>query len=85
MWETLLNNPIFLVFAFLTITGIVASLSHAWRKVKQAEIEAQLKSEMIQRGMSAEEIKKVIEASSARAVRRALAEHPEEEARPISR
>jgi hypothetical protein len=75
-----LNNPVFLVFAFLTITGVVASLAHAWQKVKESEVEAQLKNEMIQRGMSADDIKKVIEASPARARWRDKAKVPPDEA-----
>jgi hypothetical protein len=65
MWE-LLNNPLFLVFGFLTITGVVGTLSHAWRKVRQTEIEAQLKSDMVQRGMTAEDIQKVMAAGPSR-------------------
>jgi hypothetical protein len=72
MWEALLTNPVFIVFAFLTVTSVVTSISFAWRKVKQTEIEAQLKTEMIQRGMSADDIKKVIEASPSNPCRRGL-------------
>jgi len=37
-----------------------------WRKMRQAEIDAALKQEMIQRGMSANEIATVLEARSKR-------------------
>ena len=44
---------------FGTVTGYLA-------RVRKAEIEASLKMEMLQRGMSAEEIKMVIEATPRR-------------------
>ena len=65
MPELLQNvNPVFFVFAWLTITTVVSSVAHYWHKVRKAELEASLKQEMIQRGMSADEIKQVIEAST---------------------
>ena len=42
-----------------TVTGYLG-------RVRQAELEASLKAEMLARGMSADEIRTVIEASSAR-------------------
>jgi hypothetical protein len=44
------------------IFGTVTSYMH---KVRQAELDAQLKHEMLERGMSADEIRTVLEASSA--------------------
>jgi hypothetical protein len=50
------------------ITGIVfGTMTHYWITVRQAELEATLKQDMLQRGMSADEIKIVIEASPRRA------------------
>jgi hypothetical protein len=49
-------------------TGIVAG---CWQKVRRAEIVAALKQDMLNRGMSADEIRTVIEAGS-RSSRRAL-------------
>ena len=67
MSELLRNvNPVFFVFAFLTITTVVSSVGYYWHKVRKAELEASLKQEMIQRGMSADEIKQVIQASAER-------------------
>ena len=60
----LLHNPIFLVFAFLTLSAVVGTLANSWTKVRRAEIEAALKHDMIERGMSAEDIQKVLEASA---------------------
>ena len=65
MSELLQNvNPVFFVFGWLTITTVVSSVAYYWHKVRKAELEASLKQEMIQRGMSADEIKQVIEAST---------------------
>jgi hypothetical protein len=62
----LLHNPVFIVFAFLTITSVVSTLAVYWHKVKRAEMDAALKQQMLERGMSAEEIRIVIESSSDR-------------------
>ena len=59
----LLSEPLFIIFSFMTITGVVSTISYYWSKVRRAEIEAALKQEMIQRGMSADEIEKVLAAS----------------------
>jgi hypothetical protein len=60
----LLHDPVFLVFGFLTVTAVVGILTGAWQRHKQQELEAALKQEMLQRGLSAEEIRVVIEATS---------------------
>jgi hypothetical protein len=54
--------------AFLVpITGIISgAISSYLMRVRQAELEANLKQEMLQRGMSAEEIKTIIEATGRR-------------------
>jgi hypothetical protein len=59
----LLHNPVFIVFAFLTITSVVSTLAFYWHKVRRAEFEASLKQQMIDRGMTAEEIRIVIEST----------------------
>jgi hypothetical protein len=59
----LLNNPVFLVFSSLTLVGVVGILAGAWKRVRQLEIEAGLKQDMLQRGLSADDIKKVVEAT----------------------
>lgn len=43
--------------AAIAISAIVSS---QWRKVRQAEIEASLKAQMLEQGLSAEEIERVI-------------------------
>jgi hypothetical protein len=46
------------------LSAIVAILSGAWHRVRRAEIQAALKQDMLTRGLSAEEIRTVIEAGS---------------------
>ncbi len=43
---------------------VTAILAGAWQAVRRAEIQASLKQEMLNRGLSAEEIRTVIEAGS---------------------
>jgi len=62
VWE-LLNNPVFLVFAPATIIPVVAIIAHCWTKARRDAQDYTLKMEMIQRGMSAEEIVAVLEAA----------------------
>jgi hypothetical protein len=46
------------------LTGIICRISDNWRKVRMSEMELGLKQDMLQRGMSAEEIDRVMTASS---------------------
>jgi hypothetical protein len=63
------NLTILLVFAIAGLTlAIIAGFSQ-WRKVEQRRTDAALKKEMLQRGMSADEIVRVIEAGQIRCVR----------------
>ena len=69
MLELLSNvNPGTLIVALamlVPITGIICGTwTNYWLKVKRAELDAALKQEMLQRGMSADEIVQVIEARS---------------------
>jgi hypothetical protein len=54
----------FVVFVFggSTIAGIAVKLANNWRKVRESEHAAALKQSMIERGMSAEEIERVLNA-----------------------
>ncbi len=58
-----LRNPVFLIWTAITLIVVVPTIAHFWWKIRQAEIEASLKHEMLQRGMSAEEIQTVLGAS----------------------
>jgi hypothetical protein len=45
------------------LVGMVAILAGTWQKNRQIELEIGLKQDMLNRGMSAEEIERVIKAS----------------------
>lgn len=68
MLELLQENPWLIVVCLallIPILGIVfGTVTGHLSRVRKAEIEASLKMEMLQRGMSAEEIKMVIEATT---------------------
>jgi hypothetical protein len=57
-----LTNPLFIIFAAITLISVVPTIAHYWYKARQAEIDANLKHEMLQRGMSAEDIERVLAA-----------------------
>jgi len=46
---------------FGCLAGICGSIATAWQRVRRAEIEAMLKHRMLEQGMSADDIKKVLE------------------------
>jgi hypothetical protein len=49
----------------IVVGGLIAAtalLSSAWRKVRQAEFDASLKSQMLEQGKSVEEIERVLAA-----------------------
>jgi hypothetical protein len=68
MFEILSENPWLIIPSLallIPIVGIVfGTVTSYLVKVRRAELEATLKQEMLQRGMSADEIRTVIEASS---------------------
>ena len=54
--------PIVAIVCF-SLAGIVAAVAKQWRKVREAELEASLKSDLIRQGRSAEEIEQILKAS----------------------
>jgi len=70
MWELLQENPWLVIVGLalmIPICGIVfGTITGYMTRVRQLELEAGLKQEMLHRGMSAEEIKTVIEATARR-------------------
>jgi hypothetical protein len=58
-----LSNPLSLVFALPIIVCVVGTVAHYWYLARKAELDANLKLEMIQRGMSAEDIRLVLQTS----------------------
>lgn len=64
-WSVLFSNP----FGWLSVAvvagvigSIVGSIATNWRKVRESELMISLKQSMIDRGMSAEEIERVLNA-----------------------
>ncbi len=62
MDELLANQTLIFWTAIVLISGVPV-VAHYWYKTRKAELEASLKREMIERGMSADEICKVLAAS----------------------
>ncbi len=56
---------VFLVLLLLLIGTLTIFLAIQWRKIRLAEMEAVLKQDMLNRGMSADEIRTVLETSMA--------------------
>ena len=61
------NDEIFLIIVLMTsaIVGLTVFFTLQWRKLRQTELDAALKQDMLNRGMSAYDIKLVLEASGA--------------------
>jgi hypothetical protein len=68
MWDKLLNYTGYLIpiIGLLggTVVAVVAIIATHWRHVRQAEADTALKQDLLQRGMSVEEIERVVRASS---------------------
>jgi hypothetical protein len=65
------------VFICVAITVVGCTVAVQWRKARQAALDADLKHDMLQQGMSADEIVRVLEASgAARALEVAYREMP---------
>ena len=57
--EVLVIVVVVIVFSFL----LIVSIAGIWRAHRRTEIEASLKQDMLDRGMSADEIEKVLKAT----------------------
>ena len=53
----------FLLFAWLTVTSVAATIGHAWQKVRRADREASLKEAMLRRDLSVEEMERLLGAA----------------------
>jgi hypothetical protein len=66
-WEVLFTDPfavgIVAIVSFMA-AGVINSIVTNWRKVRVAEQAAALKQSMIERGMSAEDIERVLKAGA---------------------
>ena len=65
-WLTSMGPTIIPVFAIVggLPLGAIGMLVGTWKKVRTAEMDAALKQDMLNRGMSADEIERVLKASS---------------------
>lgn len=61
-----LSSALFVTFIFggWVITSVVSSIAKNWRKVHESEHQAALKQSMVDKGMSVEDIERVLRASS---------------------
>src|SRR5262249_51938353 len=71
---------VFVALVCGTLIAVSAILCHHWSVVRQAETEASLKQDMLNRGLSVDEIERVIKASAQVAKAQASADKPD----PIS-
>ena len=55
--------PAFVV-ACIIFVGIVRIIADAWERIRRTQIEANLKLDMLDRGLSAEEIERIVNASA---------------------
>jgi hypothetical protein len=62
----IMANPFVFVLGILVLTVVVPTITHYWYHVRNSELDASLKHDMLQRGMSAEEIAAVMEAPGRR-------------------
>lgn len=60
----ILSNPANLFWVAIVIISIVPIVSSYWSQTRRAEIDAELKLRMLEMGMSAEEIERVLKAKS---------------------
>lgn len=63
MTDSIFNNSQFIFWTAIALICIVPSIAHYWWKIRKAELEAALKQQMIQQGMSADEIQKILSSS----------------------
>jgi hypothetical protein len=52
----------FLLFASSTIVSVAGTLAHAWQKIRRAEAATALKQAMLERGLSVDEMERLLEA-----------------------
>ena len=62
----LTSNHLVTIFLFLAamVAGVIIAAFSIWGKVRRAQIAANLKLDMLERGMTAEEIKAIVDAGA---------------------
>ena len=59
-----LENPMFIFWGAVSMISVVSVLSTYWYKTRKAEMDAELKVRMLEMGMSAFDIERVLNAES---------------------
>ena len=67
----LLSNPMTIFWGAIVIISVVPTLTYYWHKTRKAEMDADLKMRMLEMGMSATDIVRVLKAESSDATRKA--------------
>ena len=66
-----LSNPVTIFWGAIVIISVVPTLTYYWHKTRKAEMDADLKMRMLEMGMSATDIERVLKAESSDATRKA--------------
>jgi hypothetical protein len=67
--ETFFAHPEAVFWTAITLMIVVPAIAHTWWRIRRAEIDASLKRDMLERGMSAQEIQMVLAAPTRDSVR----------------
>ena len=59
-----LSNPVMIFWGAIVIISVVPTLTYYWHKTRKAEMDADLKMRMLEMGMSATDIERVLKAES---------------------
>ena len=60
--QAIFTNSTFIFFSAIVLICVVPTIAHYWWKIRQAEIEATLKRDMLDRGLSVEEMERILAA-----------------------
>ena len=60
--QAIFTNSSFIFWSAIVLMSVVPTIAHFWWKIRQAEIEATLKRDMLDRGLSVEEIERILAA-----------------------
>lgn len=65
-----LSNPMTIFWGAIVIISVVPTLTYYWHRTRKAEMDADLKMKMLEMGMSASDIERVLKAESQETVTR---------------
>jgi hypothetical protein len=60
----ILSNPLSWIFGVILVPSVVGTVAHYLTKAQRDRLDAELKMQMLERGMSADEIERVLSAKS---------------------